>query len=114
MELLSNDANKLLKQQWQQAKSNGWTQAKMAKALSIAQPSLNQYLNGKIPINVEFVFSFCHVLNIAPELVGFIGRSYREDAYTPEVRFSTSGIHYGKDNPYTKPVPKLLRFIYNY
>lgn len=45
------------------------SQAYAAEILGLSQPGLNQYLNGKIPLNVEFLVLVNEKLGIAPENV---------------------------------------------
>lgn len=97
MKLLTSDALRKLQMDWNAAKdSKNWTQAKMAEALGITQPSFNQYLKGKIPLNVEFLLQYCKVRRIDPNTVGVEeGLSKIEvDMIALPVMFSTAGIFY--------------------
>lgn len=97
MKLLTGDALRRFQNDWALAKDSGnWTQAKMAKALGIAQPSLNQYLKGKIPLNVEFLLQYAKVRRVDPISLG-VEESFSRievDLISLPVEFSTSGIFY--------------------
>lgn len=43
-----------------------WTQEALADQLGFGQSALNQYLNGKIPLNPAALFKFCRVLVVEP------------------------------------------------
>lgn len=97
MKLLNETALKHFQKSWDDAKrTNGWTQAKIAAALKIAQPSFNQYLKGTIPLNLEFVLRYCRVLRIDPQQLGVSDEIVRPEvsAIALRVLFSTSGIFY--------------------
>jgi transcriptional regulator with XRE-family HTH domain len=95
MKLLNESAFKAFQASWNKAKTAGdWTQAKMAKALNMAQPSFNQYLKGIIPLNLEFVLRYCAVLKIDPQTLGVTANVLKPTLTTIPVKvlFSTSGI----------------------
>lgn len=85
-----------LKKVWDTAKrEKGLTQTKAAKALGIRQATFSQYLNGKIPLNTNFVFSLAELIGVQPgEISKELGR-YRSLSASSmrEVRvlFSVSG-----------------------
>ena len=43
-----------------------WTQEALADQLGFGQSALNQYLNGKIPLNAAALYKFCLVLVVEP------------------------------------------------
>ena len=88
--LLKEDALKRVQLQWDFAKKQGWTQQKLAKALEISQPSVNQYLSGKIPLNVELIIKLAKVFDIPASILGLNGFEY--NGMKPV--FATSGKHY--------------------
>ena len=56
-----------LKKVWDTAKrEKGLTQTKAAKALGIRQATFSQYLNGKIPLNTNFVFNLAELIGVQP------------------------------------------------
>lgn len=85
-----------LKKVWDTAKrEKGLTQTKAAKALGIRQATFSQYLNGRIPLNTNFVFNLAELIGVQPgEISKELGR-YRSLSASSmrEVRvlFSVSG-----------------------
>ena len=58
---------KRLKAIWVQKKHElGLIQVKAAQQLGIAQPTFNQYLNGNIPLNTDFLLAFAELLDVNP------------------------------------------------
>jgi transcriptional regulator with XRE-family HTH domain len=97
MNLLSPNALVKFQKDWNTAKvTQDWTQAKMAEALKISQPSFNQYLKGKIPLNTEFLIQYSKIRRIDPVTVGLEeGLSRIEvDMIAIPVMFSTAGLTY--------------------
>ena len=45
------------------------TQSEAAKQLGISQPCLNQYLNGRIPLNTDMVIKFANLFDIPPSSI---------------------------------------------
>jgi len=43
-----------------------WTQQQAAVKLGITQSAVCQYLNGKIPLNLEIIIKFAKLFNITP------------------------------------------------
>jgi transcriptional regulator with XRE-family HTH domain len=97
MKLLDSNALKAFQKSWAEAKTVGdWTQAKMAKALEISQPSFNQYLKGIIPLNLGFILRYCAVLKLDPQRLGATDQVVKPtlEVIAVKVKFSTSGIFY--------------------
>lgn len=85
-----------LKRVWDAAKrEKGLTQTKAAKALGIRQATFSQYLNGRIPLNTNFVFNLSELIGVQPgEISKELGRYQSLSASSMrEVRvlFSLSG-----------------------
>ena len=56
-----------LRKVWDKKKRElGLTQVKVAQTLGIAQASFNQYLNGRIPLNTNFVLKIAEILEVEP------------------------------------------------
>jgi transcriptional regulator with XRE-family HTH domain len=56
-----------LRKVWDRKKRDlGLTQVKVAQTLGIAQASFNQYLNGRIPLNTNFVLKIAEILEVEP------------------------------------------------
>lgn len=90
-EIVKENAHQLLLQEWDAAKSEGWTQTKMAKDMGIAQATFSQYLRGVIPLNASFLVKFSRIRRINPanlgaELGGEVSR------VSLPVKFSTLGV----------------------
>ena len=99
MKLLTQEALRLFQKDWHRAKEvDKWTQAKIAEALEVKQPTFNQYLHGKIPLNAEFLLRYCRVRKIDPTSVGLVKGVSKVEAskIALPVRFSTSGLKFNE------------------